>query len=124
MSAIAAGFPLIALAADVPSAFDACMNAARSTPEYAECARTEIERQDRQLNDAWRRVSEKLKSFDAHSFSLLLNEQRKWIQWKENACQYYQEAFGSEGKSIKYPICVIKILHDRVTDLNALADEF
>ncbi len=120
---IAATLPVTAFAADAPGAFDACMNAAQSTPAYNECARSEIERQDRLLNDVWRRVSEKMKSFNAPSFNLLLNEQRKWVQWKESACQYYQDGFGSEGRSVQYPMCFIKILRDRVTYLQELADQ-
>jgi uncharacterized protein YecT (DUF1311 family) len=120
---IAAAGPVPALAADAPAAFEACMDAARSTPAYAECTTNEIARQDRLLNDVWRRVSEQLKSFSAPSFNLLLIEQRKWVQWKDSACQYYQEGFGSEGRAIQYPLCFIKILRDRVAYLQALADQ-
>jgi uncharacterized protein YecT (DUF1311 family) len=104
-------------------AFDACMNGARSTPEYSECSRAEIARQDRLLNDIWRRVSADMKAPDTNSFNALLNEQRKWIQWKKSACQYYQDSFGSEGKSIRFPQCLVNILRDRVTYLTALASE-
>ncbi len=120
---IAAALPGTAFAADAPSVFEACMNGAQSTPEYTECSRVEIARQDKILNDVWRHVSEKMKAFDTRAFDSLLNEQRKWIQWKESACQYYQNGFGSEGKSLRYPMCFIGILRDRITHLSALADE-
>lgn len=120
---IGAALPFAALAADAPAEFEACMNAAQSTPAYTECSRTEMERQDKLLNAAWRAAAEKMKAFNLPSFNLLLNEQRKWIQWKESACQYYQDGFGSEGKSVQYPMCFIKILRDRVAYLHDLADQ-
>lgn len=120
---LAAALPGTDFAGAAPRTFEACMNAAQSTLEYNECSSAEIARQDRILNDVWRRVSEKMKAFDARAFNSLLNEQRKWIQWKELACQYYQEGFGSEGKSIRYPTCFIGILRDRITTLSALAKE-
>ena len=120
---VAASFPVAAVAADAPSAYDACMNAAQSTPDYAACSSAELQRLDRLLNEAWHRASEKLKSFDMHAFNLLLTEQRNWIKWKNSACLYYFEDFGSAGRSIQYPACFRKLVQDRVNDLNALADE-
>ena len=115
--------PGAAFAADSPSPFDACMNSARSTPEFTSCSQAEMARQDKLLNDVWHRVSDKMKSNDMNSFDLLLNEQRKWIQWKDASCLYYMENFGSEGRSIQYPMCLIRILKDRVAYLTELADE-
>ena len=115
--------PFAATAATPPSALDACIDHAKNNIDYSECYRIETAKQDKLLNDAWRDVSEKIKATNPAAFQALLDEQRKWIQFKESSCRYYQNGFGRDGALFSYPTCVIGILNERTKYLKTLASE-
>ncbi len=105
--------PIGACAGEPQSPYDVCMASAQNSMAYRECGAAEIARQDRLLNDAWRRLAESLKSESDDAYRALLDEQRKWNAFKESACLYYYKGFGSLGTSVQYPACLIGILKQR-----------
>ena len=106
--------------ANPASAFDACMNSAKTNLDFSRCGGDEIVRQEKLLSEAWKRVSDNIKGYGDDSFNALLAEQREWIKLKDISCKYYQIGFGREGQAIAFPICLINVLKSRVESLNNL----
>jgi|GEM_PF-556699 len=93
-----------------------CMMHAQNDGDFAQCAEEHLEHLDAELNQAWSKVykpltNEKIKA-------ALLNEQRKWIAFKESACLYYfDDGFGSADRVMSFPACQSNIIGQRIKAL-------
>lgn len=101
--------------------YDRCIARSNSTNvEWAACGGAWIEREDRRLNETWRRLLPKL---PRQSRADLLAEQRAWIAYKDKACTFYRNGdFGREGQVLHGPrrlAGVIARRRDELGDIEA-----
>lgn len=115
-----------ASAADLSGAYKACITRNSTNSAWAACGGDEIERQERHLNQIW---NSKLGCFDKRSdaWQRLLDEQRAWLKWKDNACRFYgandrdgSRMFGREGQVLDGPACRAEIIAQRAEFLEQL----
>jgi|GEM_PF-4386373 len=95
--------------------YDACMSNSETNYDYSSCGEAYLERLDSKLNLVWRDI------YSTHSESrhLLLEEQRKWIPFKESSCRYLADtsAYGTAGRDIYFYECRSKIIQQRIKEL-------
>lgn len=101
--------------------YDRCIARSNSTNvEWAACGGAWIEREDRRLNETWRRLLPKL---PRQSRADLLAEQRAWIAYKDKACAFYRNGdFGREGQVLHGPCCLAGVIarrRDELADIEA-----
>ncbi|PPC94846.1 MAG: hypothetical protein CTY33_02870 [Methylotenera sp.] len=101
-----------------------CMEKGSTNSEWSTCATKEIAFQEKALNNAWSEVAKEMKTYSQNAFKSLLNEQRAWIKYKDEACQYYaatddggSPTFGREGTALHYGLCKATIIAERVNYL-------
>jgi uncharacterized protein YecT (DUF1311 family) len=116
-------------AGGLSKAYEACLNRENTNPAWAACGADEINRQDARLNEVW---AKKLGCFDrnAEPWRKLVEEQRLWLKWKDNACKFYSASdkdggamYGREGQVLHGPACVAGIIADRADVLAKLCDD-
>ena len=122
-------FTPIAIAQE-KSTFERCEEIALSDGlvtnwEFAECTRAEIDREEARLNRAWKALFPKIKEISKETADVFLNEQRKWIAWKDESCKFWQYGFGREGVVLHQGLCRAKVIRDRADWLEEMnATEF
>jgi len=107
-----------------------CLETATSNVDFSKCYADKINEADKQLNLKWKEVAAYLRGLEKSNkskvYQSMLAEQRSWVRFKENACQYYRaktQDFGREGAVIGYGGCQLGILEDRLRYLqNFLSD--
>ena len=79
------------------------------------CGGAWVAREDRQLNETWRRLLPKLPQ---QSRADLRTEQRAWIAYKEKACAFYGNGdFGRDGQVLHGPSCLAGVIARRRGEL-------
>ena len=94
--------------------YERCIDEARES-EFGACGAAWEEREDRRLNEAWRAL---LPLLDGAERDALVAEQRAWIAFNQNSCNYfYSEIWGTIGRNTWYPQCRADILVARTAQL-------
>ncbi|MCH2497369.1 MAG: DUF1311 domain-containing protein [Erythrobacter sp.] len=109
---------LSATSAKADSYLDKCIAAGSgSSSHHYKCATEFMAREDKALNQTWRRVYGSLD--DGIAKTALLEEQRAWIKYKDASCELYEDSaqFGSIGWSVSRPMCKIKVIQQRIREL-------
>jgi uncharacterized protein YecT (DUF1311 family) len=105
---------------DQSTAFDDCMEKAKTNPDWDQCTSAEVERQEVRLAEAWKRAYGSMKKISPRGQKLLLDEQRAWIRYKDATCLYYGSDFGRDGQVLHLGICKADAIATRVDELNRL----
>jgi len=95
-----------------------CMQQAETNEEIRECNGSRLERLDAELNRVWRELYPSLPPGRAKT--ALLNEQRKWIAFKDEACLFWHYGFGTAGRDIYLYDCRGNIIQERIEYLSEL----
>ena len=99
-----------------------CFDVADTMALAEQCQRDAVERADERLNAVWKRVYPAL---SPRAKELLLDEQRKWIAFKEIACQlHFTGETGSIGRHVSGPICIERIINDRTQQIEAIIEDY
>jgi uncharacterized protein YecT (DUF1311 family) len=110
------------LAAHADPQLDTCMQSAETSLEFSECTGAAIKRSDTTLNERWRKLMALLKDYDKSDRDSLLAEQRAWIAFKEQSCSFYWGSdFGSLHRTIEGPLCRLRVIQNRIADLDGMA---
>lgn len=119
--------------------YTACVDSHTSNMEWNACGHEEIERQEKRLNDTWKKLSSALKKWASSNhpypdcpvcgsdepLSSLLAEQRNWIKWKDSACEFWlRSGRGREADVLSYPMCKATVIAHRTAYLKGLLDQF
>ena len=97
--------------------YDQCIDDSRER-EFAACGVAWVEREDRRLNAAWREL---LPLLEGDERAALVAEQRAWIAFNENSCDYlYTDRWGTIGRNTWYPRCRADIIIARTAQLRDL----
>jgi uncharacterized protein YecT (DUF1311 family) len=97
--------------------YDQCIDESRES-EFGACGAAWEEREDRRLNEAWRAL---LPLLDGRERAALVAEQRAWIAFNTNSCDYfYSEIWGTIGRNTWYPRCRADILIARTVQLREI----
>jgi len=81
---------------------------------------TRLEILDAELNQVWRSLYPALPPGRAKT--ALLNEQRKWIDFKDSSCIFWHYGFGTAGRDIYFYSCRENIIEQRIKYLYLLSD--
>ena len=109
-------FVLVAPAGADPE-YDRCIGDSRES-EFAACGAAWVEREDGRLNAAWREL---LPLLEGEERAALVAEQRAWIAFNENSCDYlYTDRWGTIGRNNWYPRCRADIIIARTAQLRDL----
>lgn len=107
-------FPMHSAKAD--DYLERCISQSSGTSsDHYRCATDLWQREDTALNQTWQRVYGSMSQ--GHAKSALLNEQRAWNAYKDSACEFYAEEFGSIGWSVSRPMCKAEKIKERIRDL-------
>jgi len=98
--------------------YNKCMDKALTNDDIRQCNATRLEIVDAELNQVWRELYPSLPPGRAKT--ALLNEQRKWIDFKDNACIFWHYGFGTAGRDIYFYDCRAKIIEQRIKYLSEL----
>lgn len=98
--------------------YDNCVARGHTSTDFAICGNEWVEREEAALTLAWRRVYGGQTSSSAKA--ALLDEQRKWIAYKDSSCKLFNvaESYGSIGWSINLPSCRARVIRERIGQLN------
>lgn len=107
----------------VDSELDKCINASKGTNvEYSKCYGAALQRADDRLNSAWEVALADVGGRESEGGKALVNEQRAWIKFKEQACRFYwTRDFGSLHRSIIGPDCALDIVKARISQLEDIS---
>jgi len=109
---------------------DVDCNNAMSTVEMKFCAGKELDRADAGLNAAWKQAMAGARRDDADRLppgappraGLLLDAQRKWIAYRDAACEAQSTLFyGGTGQTLLGTTCLTKLTQQRTADLREFA---
>ena len=115
--AIMAASMFLAAPASADPQYDSCAEGAADARVRA-CGDAWIQREDRRLNDAWR---EFISFLDGRERELALEEQRAWIRFKDQSCNFFTTGqYGTWGRDSNFPRCRAAVIASRVAELEAL----
>lgn len=106
--------------------YDICMGQQTNgtNADWQRCGDEYLRRVDNKLNAVWKDVYKLLDSeneIEKAAKANLLNEQRSWIAYKDNACKYYlTNNWGRMGRTLHYYGCVGTIIEHRIDELNMI----
>jgi uncharacterized protein YecT (DUF1311 family) len=104
-------------AAEADPEYDRCIDDSRES-EFASCGAAWVQREDGRLNAAWRELLPLLEGVERGA---LVAEQRAWIAFNENSCDYlYTDRWGTIGRNTWYPRCRAAIIIARTAQLRDL----
>lgn len=111
LGAVALGGPALA-----DAEYERCIDRSDGTnPAWGACGGAWVAREDRLLNETWRRLLPKLPQ---RSRADLRTEQRAWIAYKDKACAFYGNGdFGREGQVLHDPTCLAGVIARRRGEL-------
>jgi uncharacterized protein YecT (DUF1311 family) len=95
-------------------AYDACMAASDGTnTAWSECGGALIQREEKRLNDIWKRV---FPTLSPSTQEALRTEQRAWVAFKDASCEYWtnREEYGREGQVLHFPSCRAAVIAERI----------
>jgi len=98
--------------------YNKCMDKALTNDDIRQCNATRLEIVDAELNQVWRELYPSLPPGRAKT--ALLNEQRKWIDFKDSSCLFWHHGFGTAGRDIYFYDCRAKIIEQRIKYLSQL----
>ena len=100
------------------AAFSQCQKRVQVTSENAACFEAELQRQDAQLNKAWRST---LPRFSPEMRRSLLEAQRKWIRERDPFCMKNSDGFsGGTIAPVVYVSCRVELTIRRTIWLEQL----
>ena len=99
------------------TAYDRCVQRAKTNLAFGECGGARLKNGDALLNATWKRVYGRT---TGSSKSALLTEQRLWIAYKDRSCQWWLNERGREGQVIHYPLCRAAVIENRIQILASL----
>jgi len=98
---------------------DQCMQQAETNEDFRQCNGSRLEILDAELNRVWRELYRPIATSGAKA--ALLNEQRKWIEFKDNTCIFWHYGFGTAGRDMFFYDCRAKIIEQRIEALRHIA---
>jgi len=98
--------------------YNKCMDKALTNYDIRQCNSTDLEILDAELNQVWRKLYPALPPGRAKT--ALLNEQRKWITFKDSSCIFWHYGFGTAGRDMYLYSCRGKIIQHRIKFLSDL----
>lgn len=103
-----------------------CIEESKGTNvEYSQCYADAMQRADVRLNAAWKVALGDVGGRDSDAGKALVGEQRIWIAFKEQACNFYwTKDFGSLHRSIIGPACALDIVKARISQLEGISSFF
>lgn len=104
--------------------YQKCVVATDTNAGWAQCSDQEIKRQEERLKTVWNETFNLMKKTAPKSAEMLLDEQRAWVKYKDNACNFYGSGdFDREGQVINLGRCKAQNIADRIEALSQLAKE-
>ena len=97
-----------------------CMENAYTNYDFAVCAGSKIEQQEKVLKEVWQCVTTKYPDKQSDGYKALLTEQAAWEKFKEVACRLYEYDFGREGQTLQLGSCIASIIKQRIAYLNTV----
>jgi len=90
-----------------------CMSTALTNEDYGECGNAYLDHLDVELNILWQAAYKDREA--GRVKTALLNDQRKWIAFKDSSCRFWRAgfAFGTMGRDIEFIGCRSKVIEDR-----------
>lgn len=108
----AAGVGAVAHAAD-----DMCFEKARNQTQMTACAADALKRADRELNQLYRQMEDRLKGDDT-TRQLLVDAQRKWIGFRDSECAFTTvRTAGGSINAMNMNNCLAERTRNRVIEL-------
>jgi uncharacterized protein YecT (DUF1311 family) len=96
-----------------------CANA-QDQATLNQCAGAAFEKADKQLNEAYKQIGERLKD-NAESHKLLVETQRAWVAWRDAECNFQGGPVDQAGSI--YPLvvanCKATLTENRLEDFHA-----
>ena len=94
--------------------YTACTQAAGSTADYVQCAGAEHARQDRALNEAYRKA---MATLNARQQAKLRTAQRAWIAWRDAKCQSLADPDWGSLSTVTANFCMVDETIARLIEL-------
>ena len=105
--------------ASADTAYSRCVDGTSSNVEWAGCGQHFLDRLDVALNAAWKTAHA---SIDVRSRRDLLREQRAWLKFREQSCEFWANgSYGREGEVLHFFTCRAAITEARISDLNGIS---
>jgi len=101
--------------------YSQCMQQAETNYEIRQCNADRLEILDAELNRVWRELYPALPPGRAKT--ALLNEQRKWIDFKDSSCIFWHYGFGTAGRDMFFYSCRENIIEQRIKYLSQLNND-
>jgi len=98
--------------------YSKCMDKASTNYDIRQCNAARLEIIDAELNQVWRALYPSLPPGRAKT--ALLNEQRKWIAFKDGACLFWHHGFGTAGRDMYLYSCAENLIKKRIEYLSEL----
>ncbi len=96
-----------------------CMAGKTTNIEWAKCTANELKLQEVLLQKTWKKLEATYWNRD-EGYRALVDEQKQWEAFKEQACGVYAIDFGREGQVLNAPTCKAKIIEQRTEYLQEL----
>jgi len=116
-SACAAAHPINS---ESEALYEQCTDKAEADYDFYECHVAYLDNLDKLLNEVWHELYHQRAPVSTRAQKALLNEQRKWIAFKDSSCLFWTFGFGTIGRHINFPSCREKIIEHRNKVLIAL----
>ncbi|UTH75507.1 lysozyme inhibitor LprI family protein [Chromobacterium sp. IIBBL 290-4] len=100
--------------------YDQCMNQAASTAAMLDCIHTEHGKQDKLLNDNYKKL---MAQFSSKRQPRLLAAQRLWLQYREANCQAYVDPDGGTAEALTGADCMLRATAERAAELAKMQPE-
>lgn len=122
-SLVIAGVPCVASANEtgLSKQYTACMDKAGSTTfGMIECINTETQRQDVQLNKAYKAYKALMAELAPPRRTQLQEAQRAWIKYRDANCAFYYDLDGGTLARVNANACMMTATADRARELERL----
>lgn len=114
---LAAVAPLAQAQDKTSVAYKACMDTANTTVSMNECNNAEIARQDKRLNQVYKKA---MAAFGPVQQGKLRDAQRAWIKYIDSNCDFYFTQTGGTMDILNGGGCRLRMTSERADELEAL----
>lgn len=114
----------IPIEARADAGYDQCTKRGQTSFDFNSCGQQWVKREEAALTVSWRNLYTSLK--DPQAKSLLLQEQRNWIKYKDSSCRFFgiDAEYGSMGWSTFMAPCIARVIRVRIKQLDEYADPY
>jgi uncharacterized protein YecT (DUF1311 family) len=102
---------------DYTAAYQKCIDVAQTTASISSCNNDEIARQDKRLNQAYKKA---IAGLQAPNQARLRDAQRLWVKYRDSNCGMYFKLTGGTIDVINGGSCRLSMTKDRADELDEL----